>query len=111
MNRDELILAAVQGLLAAPDCDLDKVADKAIAVADQVLAKTIGGTLTGVWVDHDGKDWPPIPVETKVHIKTKNGHDSLDDKPSSVAFWGQAPNWWIHGRGPSEEIAAYMVVA
>jgi hypothetical protein len=70
MNRDELILAAVQGLLAAPDCDLDKVADKAIAVADQVLAKVDGVRLS--WERWYGGGCP-VPLPEHVNVEFRSG--------------------------------------
>lgn len=99
MNRDELILAAVQGLLAAPDCDLDKVADKAIAVADQVLAKVDGVRLS--WERWYGGDCP-MAFSNRVNVEFRSGMISFGMVAGALD--------WSHNGGLTD-VVAYCVVA
>lgn len=101
MTRDELILAALQGLLSAPDCDLDKVADKAIAVADQVLEKVYVPRL--LWSQWYGGLCPfDPPGDVLVNVQFRSGLIGT----SLVAYALD----WSHN-GVATDIVAYCVVA
>jgi hypothetical protein len=59
--------------------------------------------MTTEWIEHHGKGYPDLPLDTLVHVRFANGEEST----ANVAFWG----WrWGTPTPHSFDITHYRVV-
>lgn len=63
------------------------------------------------WIEHDGKGLP-VPEDTLVLVKYRNGINGEDIRPQRAYKWGAGGVWsnWNHAVPCGSDIIAYKVI-